>query len=108
MAAELHPRLQAALAHPGDNEFIVVIIELPEGTPEPESGTRAERIAQMESAFQAIAGPVKAAVETLGGEVIDEAWINSTLKCRVPATALKALAERGDITKIDLPRSLSR
>jgi hypothetical protein len=107
MAAELHPRLQAALENPAADDGFVVIIELPPVLVEPR-GSRSERIDRALSAFLAIAGPVKAAVESLGGDVIDEAWINSTLKCRIPATALKALAERDDIKKIDLPRSLSR
>jgi hypothetical protein len=107
MTAELHPRLRAALENPAADERFIVIVELPPVIVEPR-GSRAERTARAVSSFLAIAGPVKAAIESLGGEVIDEAWINSTLKCRIPATALKALAERDDVKKIDLPRSLSR
>src|SRR5262245_61938870 len=107
MTAELHPGLRAALEHPTAGDRLVVIIELPPVRVEPH-GSRSERTARAMSAFLAIADPVKAAVQSLGGEVIDEAWINSTIKCRIPATALDALVGRDDIKKIDLPRSLAR
>lgn len=107
MTAELHSQLRAALENPTGDDAYVVIIELPPVIVEPR-GSRGERTERAVSAFLTIAAPVKAAVESLGGEVLDEAWINSTLKCRIPATALKALAERDDVKKIDLPRSLSR
>jgi hypothetical protein len=107
VTAELHPRLRTVLENPTASDSLVVIIELPTVVVEPR-GSRSERTARAMSAFRAIADPVKAAVERLGGEVIDEAWINSTIKCRIPATALNALAGRDDIKKIDLPRSLAR
>lgn len=107
MVAEVHSRLRDAIEHAGAEERFLVILELPPIKVEPR-GTRAERIARTEAVFRATAEPVKSVVESLGGEVIGEAWINSTLKCRVPAAALRVLAERDDIKKIDLPHSLSR
>jgi hypothetical protein len=107
MVAEVHSRLRDAIEHATAEERLLVILELPPIVVEP-VGTRTERIARTESAFRAIAEPVKSVVESLGGEVIDQAWINSTLKCRVSAAALRVLAERDDIKKIDLPHPLSR
>jgi hypothetical protein len=107
MAAELHPQLRAALEHPDLEQRFEVVLELRPVIAEPH-GSRAERIARLESAFLASAEPVKSAVLNLGGDVLGEAWINSTLKCRITTAALKALAERDDIVKIDLPRPLSR
>ena len=107
MGAQLHPRLLAALEDPHGGEWFHVIIELPPRQAEP-GGSRTEKIDRMQAAFHARAEPVKQAVRNAGGVVLAEAWINSTLKCRIRATALKELKDRHDILRIDLPRPLSR
>ena len=107
MSASLHPRLRDALEHPENDDWFEVILELSPVHVEP-GGSRADKIERLRTAFLARAEPVEQAVRAAGGEVLGEAWINSTLKCRIPSSALRDLKDRQDILKIDLPRPLTR
>jgi hypothetical protein len=107
MGASLHPSLLAALEQPENDTSFEVILELVPVQME-SVGSRTEKIDRLRAAFQARAEPVERAVRAAGGEVLGEAWINSTLKCRIPARALSELKDHPDIMKIDLPRPLSR
>lgn len=107
MAAEIDPQLAALLDHTTDEEWLDVILEL-SPAPSESGGSRSEAIARRQAGFQAIAAQVKSAVQDSGGTIEGEAWINSTLKCRVPARAVKTLGERRDIMRIDVPHRLSR
>lgn len=71
-------------------------------------GSRAERIAQQKASFQAIAEPVKAVVLQSGGSIEAEAWINCTIKARVPTSAIQHLKEVEGIVTIDLPHRIER
>lgn len=98
------PRLAAHLAA-GAGPDVEVVVEL-RPLPPPASGTRQERIAAGRAAFDAELAPVAARVAQVGGEVLDAAWLNQTLRVRLPAGAVPELAAVAEVTRIDLPRPL--
>jgi hypothetical protein len=69
---------------------------------------RSEAMARMQREFQAIAAPVKSAIVAAGGSIEGELWLNSTIMCHVPASAVKALGATPEIVRIDLPSPISR
>ena len=107
MSAELHPRLAQMLEDSGAQTWLDVILELKTAPDEP-AASRAEAVARKKAGFHTIAESVKDVVGLCGGTVEGEAWLNSTIKCRVPAGALRALSATPDIVKIDVPHDLSR
>ena len=107
MAAEIDARLATLLDEVSDDQWLDVILEL-KPVPVAPGASRAETIAVMRAAFQTSADVVKATVQRCGGTVVDEAWINSTLKCHLPARAVKQLGRLGDIARIDVPHRMAR
>lgn len=72
----------------------------------PATGGRAERIAASEAAFEASAAPVLEQIRNLGGEVVKKAWINSTIRARLPQDKVELLSKAIEISKIDALRRL--
>lgn len=108
MSAELTPHV-AALASDEDrsDDSLDVVLELQQAGAQ-STGSRAEKIAHQKANFKNVAEPVKAMVVQSGGTVEGEAWINCTIKARVPAKALKRLREIDGVLKIDVPHTISR
>jgi hypothetical protein len=103
MSAELTPRVAALIgeqARTGDPLELVVELE---GGDLPSAGNRAERIAVQKARFEHAAAPVKDFVLRAGGTIEGEAWINCTLRARVPSQAVSALRELAGVRKIDVP-----
>ena len=90
-----------------EDQWLDVILELKPARVA-SGASRAEAVAGMRAGFQVSADPVKAAVQRWGGTVVGEAWINSTLQCRVPARAVRQLGQLVDIMRIAVPHPLSR
>lgn len=108
MSARITPALAAAAGtHGVPDEALEVVLELGP-VAETAEGSRADRIARQKAEFQAMAEPVKAVVRQLGGSVEAEAWINGTLKARVPASALRRLKDVEGIVAIDVPHRIER
>jgi hypothetical protein len=61
--------------------------------------------AQQES-FERAASPVADAIAQLGGDVVDKAWINRTLRARVPAKGLEQLSTHAAVTALDVPHQI--
>lgn len=66
----------------------------------------ATSVPQMKSAFSHAAVPVSEAIAGLGGEVTAEAWINQTLRARVPAHGLAQLADLEHVSALDVPHRI--
>lgn len=69
--------------------------------------SRKERIAAMRDAFEERARDVAAAVEKAGGEVVEKAWINQTLRVRLPREGIDAVAELDEVSRLDAPRRVT-
>ena len=110
MPARMTPAATAAAlggAKAAAEDPVDVVLELKQPAIDAE-GNRGERIARQKAVFKTLAGPVKAAVVEHGGTVEAEAWINCTIKARVPARALERLKEVDGIVTIDLPHQVTR
>lgn len=105
-AEKLSAELAAQLASVGPEELIDVICEMEEPTGEDAGQDRSARIAARKRTFGEAARPVETLVEDLGGVVLDRAWINRTLRARVPAGQLDALARAEGVRRIDVPRRI--
>jgi len=108
MAARITPAVEALVTNVGSaDDTVDLVLELQQGTVAA-VGDRAERIARQKVSFQAMADGVKAIVLQSGGTVEGEAWINCTIKARVPARAIQRLQEADGVVTIDLPHQLHR
>ena len=105
--SKVSPRLAAEAAAKGPYEHIDVVIGLrTPKTPERKETSRAVKIAAMKSAFDKDVEPVLKHVSSVGGEVIATAWINSTVRGRVPANRLSEIADDENVEIVDLQPAL--
>jgi hypothetical protein len=100
--------LASQIEEADDDGLLDVVVELDEPeTPAPVP--RADRRAAMEAMkekFDADAEPVQRSIRSCGGEVIGAAWINRTLRARVPARSIAKLSEEARVAAVDVPRPL--
>jgi hypothetical protein len=114
MTARMTPAVAAlANSRQSSDDTLDVVLELaqPDASPEARGDrgpNRAERIAHQKASFEAAAEQVKAVVRQAGGSVEGEAWINCTIKARIPTRAIERLQEVEAIIVIDLPHRLDR
>lgn len=97
------PRLAEHLA--GEPATVEVVVELTP-LPPPAGGTRPERITALRDGFAAELGPVAARITASGGEVLESAWINQTVRARIPAAAVAEVAADDTVMRVDLPGQL--
>ena len=100
--------LAARLEQSQADEFLDLIVELESGPPRSASGSRAERIAAEKQSFDHHAGPVERLIQEAGGEVLDRAWINQTLRARLPVRSVNDLTKAAEVSAIDVPRRVER
>ncbi len=89
-----------------DADLIEVVVEL---RPVADAGAllpKARRIESMKAAFDRETAPVEQWVSGVGGAVTGRAWINHSLKVRVPAGAVTRLKELPEVAAVELPRAL--
>ena len=92
------------------NEDVVVILEMAPQEP-PKAATTLQRqqlIAARRAQFEEQASPIEQTIQNMGGEVLDRAWINNTMKARVPARAVKTLIDVDGVETVDIPHRLQR
>lgn len=84
-----------------------VVVEIStNAAPLVQTGSRADRIAGLKAVFERDCAPVEQAIRGVGGEVTGRAWINQTMRARVPAGALGELSSLEEVQHLDLPRAL--
>jgi hypothetical protein len=108
MTTKLSEQLHEQLEHPDVTGMLEVIIELHDRD-EPaasETQSRQEKIAAWKEGFDREVVPVEEAVKSVGGELTGRAWINRTVRARVPADRLEKLAAQHQIAKIDIPHKI--
>lgn len=106
MPARISSDLGSRIQGMGREQLVDVVVELRRPEEPPIEGSRAERIRALKEAFDRQAPEIERAVQAEGGVVLDRAWINQTVKARVPAGSIPNLAARDDITAIDVPHAL--
>jgi hypothetical protein len=102
------PALASRLEAAADDGLLEIVVEL-EGPPPPKAVGRESRQAAMEAqkeGFRAAADPVEQAIRAAGGEVTGKAWINHTLRARVPARSVPGIVEHASVAAVDVPKPL--
>ncbi len=108
MSAKVTPELAQTLDSASEQGLVDVVVELePDEAPDEPAGDRATKVAHRKRRFEEHATPVHALIESLGGEVVDKAWINRTIRARMPARAVPELAQAGAIASLDEPHRLT-
>jgi hypothetical protein len=106
--SKISGELAARLEQSDTNDFLDLIVELEPGSAPSASGSRAERIAAQKQSFDHHAGPVERLIQQAGGEVLDRAWINQTLRARLPVRSVHDLTKAAEVSAIDVPHRLER
>lgn len=107
-AAKLTPDLATRLAQADADDVLEVILELGPQSEPPAAApqSREEQIALRKEAFNHYAAPVEEAIHEAGGEVAGRAWLNQTVKARVPAQGIEQLSELEKVAALDVPHRL--
>jgi hypothetical protein len=104
---KLSPRLVECLESVDRVTPIEVVVELqPVDVTALPAGSRHERVAALQAAFQRELAPVAQRIEAAGGTVLETAWLNQTVRSRLPAGALRSVAEEVAVHAIDLPHPI--
>jgi hypothetical protein len=99
--------LAAALDKTPEDELTELVVELANKATGDVSGlTRQQKIRIRKTAFEKQVEPIVQEIERVGGEVTGQAWINGTLRARVPKKMIAALSDQAPIAKLDTPRGL--
>ena len=104
---KLTPDLASRLSSAGSGEMLDVVLELesPEEAPEAQM-TQREKIALRRERFSQHAAPIEDKIQQVGGEVLGSAWINHTIRARIPADGVSHLTELKSVERVDVPRAL--
>ena len=104
--AKLTDDLATQLDQASAADVLEIVLELHapgdlEATALPRS--RAEQIDLKKGAFGRAVAPVEEAIQSVGGEVTGTAWINQTLRARVPAEGVSQLSDLDVVAALDTP-----
>jgi hypothetical protein len=102
---KLTPRLRQELGAVDESSQVEVIVEL-QPVEMPKAASRQERMAAMREGFERELRPVAEKIIEAGGEVLETAWLNQTVRSRIPAREVLHVAEHETVSGIDLPRKL--
>ena len=104
--AKLKPDLATQIAQADEHEVLDVVVELDPQSEPPAAApqSRSEQIALRKETFNHDVVPVEEAINEAGGEVVGRAWINQTVKARVPAQGIEQLSELEKVAALDVPR----
>jgi hypothetical protein len=98
--------LAGQLGQKAVSEVVEVVVELRAPSDIGAALPRAQRMARLKEQFEHEKAPVEQAIARAGGTVTDRAWINHSLKCRLPRGSLTQLTALPEVAAIDLPRAI--
>jgi hypothetical protein len=84
------------------DELLDVVVELSPDT------TEAATAPELRDSFEKAVAPVSEAISRSGGEVVDSAWLNRTLRVKIPAAEVPELSDMREIAALDVPHQVSR
>lgn len=101
---KVSPRLARTLEESHDEAIVELVIELEAPAPPtgPATLSAGDRIGALKSAFYSAVQPVERGIREAGGETVGHAWINQTVKARVPKAAVPALSGLETVRRLDL------
>ena len=97
---KIRPELAAEVGAAESSKLLDVIVELDANPDE------ATDMATAKEAFERAALPVSEAISGYGGQVLEGAWINNTLRARMPAKAVSDLAGTAGVSAVDVPHAI--
>ncbi len=110
MSVKLTPEVTALIDGAGADDLLEVVLEL-EPSEKPvaaaEAKSRTEKIAAQKEAFLRGVSPLEETIRDLGGEITGRAWINQSVRARVPASRVKELASLRGIAALDVPHPIT-
>ena len=98
--SKITPALDSVESIGQSDDLVDVVVEL-DGSVHGQNDVAARK-----SAFAELAKPVSDAITDLGGEVLGEAWINQTLRARVPGSRVRDLSTLDEVMLVDVPREI--
>jgi hypothetical protein len=111
MAGKVRAILAEHLNKADPSDLLEIILELYPPVESASTGatamqSRSEQIAAKQEAFSRDVAPVKEAIRKVGGEITELAWINQTVRARVPARRVKELSQHEKVAALDLSHPL--
>lgn len=111
MSTKISEKLTETLEKTDASDLLDVIIELHHqaesaSASSTRSLSRNEKIEAMKNAFTRNVAPVEEAVRKVGGEVTGHAWINQTVRARIPADRVRELSEHEHVAVLDAPHPI--
>ena len=104
---KVSPALSSEADRCAADDVLEIIVELVAGPPATPPGTaRSAAIAARKERFTREAQPVEEAIRKVGGEILDRAWINQTMRARLPRRALAEVSDLAEVGHLDLGREL--
>lgn len=103
---KLSENLDAQVSECAEDDLLDVVVELRQIEPPKSGGSQQEKIAEIKKSFDELSGDVEKQVTESGGTVLDRAWINQTLRAKMPAKTILKIAEHQDVQLIDVPGSI--
>ena len=70
------------------------------------SKSKSEQIAERKESFARISASVEDVITQVGGKVLEKAWINRTLRAKLPVSGLEAVSELDEVEILDSPYNL--
>lgn len=115
MAGKLHSNLAGQIRRLPSSTLVDVVVELrreDDSAPEPATAasglqSRAEQVAAKKASFERSFAGVAEAVREAGGEITGQAWVNQTLRARVPAGKVRDLCRNDGVAAVDAPSRLT-
>jgi hypothetical protein len=108
---KLTDKLAEHIENTAAGDMLEIIVELdPTRGKEILSGSEAlsrqERIAKLQEDFTEQCAAVASKIADAGGEILGQAWINKTLKVRVPAGSIDQISDDDEVAVVDLPEKI--
>jgi hypothetical protein len=103
--AKITGPLAEQVAASADDDVVDVVAEL-RPIDVPTEGSRSHRIEAVRDAFKQDVSGVEDVIVSSGGEVLDTAWINQTLRALLPAKAIPRVAEDDRVLVLDVPHRI--
>jgi hypothetical protein len=110
MEAKLSEQLRQLLQSKDASELVDVIVELHHDeednaeTPQ----TRNQRIVHLKETLNRKLVPLQETIQSIGGEVTGQVWLNQTLRVRLPADKVGLLCDHDEVARLDVTHSLQR
>jgi hypothetical protein len=105
-AAKLSRRLAKRIDSVDGSSPVEVIVEL-QPLNLPTAGSRQERMAAAKQRFELELRSVADKITEAGGQVLETAWLNQTVRSRIPAREVPRVAEDDTVSAIDLPGTIT-